>query len=102
MITHDYQSAVASDQKHLIHPLHHPSAHQSPKVWVKGEGSILTDMEGNQFIDGLSGLWNVNIGHGRKELADAAARQMETLAYASGYIGPTNRKMIELAGGWHN
>ena len=97
MSSHDLQSAVASDQKHLIHPLHHPSAHLTPKVWVKGEGSIITDMEGNQFIDGLSGLWNVNVGHGRKELADAAARQMETLAYASGYIGSTNLNVIALA-----
>ena len=86
----DLQSAVAADQKHLIHPLHHPSAHTAPKIWVKGRGSVLTDLEGNEYIDGLSGLWNVNVGHGRKELAAAAQSQMETLAYASNYIGNAN------------
>lgn len=93
----DLQSAISADQAHLLHPLHHPSGHTAPKIWVKGEGSILTDMEGKQYIDGLSGLWNVNVGHGRKELARAAASQMETLAYASAYTGSSNLPAIELA-----
>lgn len=93
----DLQSAIAADKKHLIHPLHHPSAHEAPKIWVKGRGSVLTDSEGNEYLDGLSGLWNVNIGHGRKELADAAQTQMETLAYASNYVGNSNMAVIELA-----
>jgi adenosylmethionine-8-amino-7-oxononanoate aminotransferase len=45
----------------------------------------LTDADGKEYIDGLSGLWNVLAGHGRKELAEVAAGQMETLAYCSGY-----------------
>ncbi|MEE8397151.1 MAG: aminotransferase class III-fold pyridoxal phosphate-dependent enzyme, partial [bacterium] len=93
----DLASALAADRAHLIHPLHHPSAHTDPKIWVKGEGSMLTDMEGNRFIDGLSGLWNVNAGHGRRELAMAAQDQMTTLAYASNYIGSANLPAIELA-----
>ncbi len=93
----DLQSAVEADHRHLIHPLHHPSAHEKPKIWVKGKGSILTDMEGDDYIDGLSGLWNVNVGHGRKELAKAAQTQMETLAYASNYVGASNLAVIELA-----
>ncbi len=97
MSTHDLQSAIHSDQKHLIHPLHHPSSHQAPKIWVKGVGSNITDMEGNEYIDGMSGLWNVNVGHGRKELADAGANQMATLAYASGYSGSSNLNVIQLA-----
>lgn len=93
----DLASAVEADKRHLIHPLHHPSAHEAPKVWVKGKGSILTDMEGNEFIDGLGGLWNVNIGHGRKELGLAALEQMSTLGYASCYAGASNLPAIELA-----
>ena len=93
----ELQSAIQSDLDHIIHPLHHPSTHQAPRIWVKGEGSMITDIEGNQFIDGLAGLWNVNVGHGRKELAQAGAQQMETLAYASGYSGASNLNVIRLA-----
>ena len=97
MSTYGLQSAVAADRDHLIHPLHHPSGHTNPKIWVSGQGSMLTDIEGNEYIDGLSGLWNVNVGHGRKELADAAQQQMSTLAYASGYTGSATLPAIELA-----
>lgn len=88
---------IAIDQQHLLHPLHHPSAHQSPRIWVEGRGAIIVDSEGNEFIDGLSGLWNVNVGHGRRELAEAAMQQMATLAYASAYAGSTNMAAISLA-----
>lgn len=88
---------IQSDSAHLLHPLYHPSAHKQPKVWVKGEGAIITDAEGKQYIDGLSGLWNVHVGHGRHELAQAAFDQMTTLAYASAYTGATNPPAIALA-----
>jgi adenosylmethionine-8-amino-7-oxononanoate aminotransferase len=86
-----------SDLAHLLHPLYHPSAHQNPKIWVAGRGALLTDINGNEFIDGLSGLWCVNVGHGRGELAEAAGQQMATLAYASGYAGSSNLQAIALA-----
>jgi adenosylmethionine-8-amino-7-oxononanoate aminotransferase len=66
-------------------------------VWVEGRGATLRDAEGREYIDALSGLWNVNVGHGRRELADAAHAQMTTLAYASAYAGSTNYRAIELA-----
>ena len=74
---------LEKDQQHMIHPLHHTAGHASGRVWVRGEGSYLFDADGNRLIDGLSGLWNVTAGHGRQELADAAARQMRVLAYGS-------------------
>jgi adenosylmethionine-8-amino-7-oxononanoate aminotransferase len=58
---------------------------------------MVTDAQGREYIDGLSGLWNVSLGHGRRELAEAAREQMETLAYASGYCGSSNLRAIELA-----
>ena len=88
---------IKSDQAHLLHPLHHPTAHQQPKVWVEGRGAIVKDAEGGEYIDGLAGLWNVNVGHGRRELAQAAMEQMSTLAYASAYAGSTNYPAIALA-----
>ena len=88
---------VKEDQEHLFHPLHHPADHQSPKVWVKGEGIYLWDAEGRQYIDGLACLWNVNVGHGRRELAEVAATQMAELAYCSAYAGATNIPATKLA-----
>ena len=52
--------------------------------------------DGREVIDGLAGLWNVNVGHGRGELADAAAGQMRKIAYASAYVGATNEPAIRL------
>ena len=88
---------LEKDHEHMIHPLHHTAGHASGRVWVKGEGSYLTDADGNRFIDGLSGLWNVNAGHGRAELAEAASKQMRELAFGSCYAGASNRPAIELA-----
>ena len=58
---------------------------------------MLRTADGTEYIDGLSALWNVNTGHGRKELADAAAEQMAKLAYASAYTGFSNEPAICLA-----
>jgi adenosylmethionine-8-amino-7-oxononanoate aminotransferase len=86
-----------TDKRHLIHPLHHPKDHANARIFVKGEGAMLYSSDGHEYIDGLSALWNVNVGHGRKELAAAAAAQMEDLAYASAYAGFSNEPAIRLA-----
>jgi adenosylmethionine-8-amino-7-oxononanoate aminotransferase len=88
---------LAKDDQHMIHPLHHTAGHSAGRVWVKGEGSYLFDADGNRIIDGLSSLWNVSAGHSRKELADAAYKQMNELAFASSYAGGSNKPAIELA-----
>ncbi len=89
-------SYIERDCAHLIHPLHNRALQQSEHVWIKGEGAVLTDADGRQYLDALSGLWNVVAGHGRSELADAAAAQMKTLSYCSGYSGSSNPRAIEL------
>lgn len=88
---------VRADQEHLIHPLHHPVDHAEPVIYVRGRGATVQDANGREYIDGLSGLWNVNVGHGRAELAEAAAAQMKELAYFSGYVGSSNIPAITLA-----
>ena len=93
----DKSSLVLTDRSYLIHPQHHPSEHLNPQVWVSGKGVLLTNLEGETYIDGLSGMWNVYVGHGRQELVEAAARQMKTLAFATAYAGSTNTEAIELA-----
>jgi putrescine aminotransferase len=88
---------IKADQDHLIHPLHHPVDAAEPVIYVRGRGATVSDLGGREYIDGLSGLWNVNVGHGRAELADAAAQQMKELAYFSGYVGSSNIPAITLA-----
>jgi len=88
---------LQADLDHLLHPLNHPSAHQQAKIWVEGRGALITDTDGGTYIDGLSGLWCVNVGHGRAELAGAAQQQMSTLAYCSSYAGSSNLPAITLA-----
>jgi len=94
---HEKSAMLHKDHRHLIHPQHHPQDHLDPQIWVSGEGVRLTNLEGESFLDGLSGMWNVYVGHGRQELVDAAASQLKTLAFATAYAGSSNQPAIELA-----
>jgi len=88
---------LESDRRFLVHPLHHPEDHKAPLIVDRGEGAMLHLADGRQVIDGLAGLWNVNVGHGRGVLADAAAAQMRKIAYSSAYVGATNEPAVRLA-----
>jgi putrescine---pyruvate transaminase len=88
---------IEIDRRHMVHPLHHPDDHRQPLLVTEGRGAMLYSADGREYIDSLSGLWNVNIGHGRGELADAAAAQMRKIAFASAYIGQTNEPAVRLA-----
>ena len=88
---------AARDRQHQIHSLHHPLDNQDALLCVRGKGVKIYDAEDREYIDGLSGLWNVNVGHGRAEIAEVAAEQMKTLAYFSGYAGSTTIPSILLA-----
>ncbi len=94
MLTADLAGA---DRRHQIHSLHHPVDLTEPLICVRGQGVTIWDIEGKEYMDGLSALWNVNVGHGRIELADTAAAQMKTLAYFSGYAGSSSIPSINLA-----
>ncbi|MGQ7887689.1 aspartate aminotransferase family protein [Paenibacillus sp. WC2504] len=75
------EELLEKDRKYVWH---HMSAHnENPMILASGEGSWVTDVDGNRYLDGMSGLWCVNVGHGRKEIAEAAAAQMMKLAYAT-------------------
>ncbi|MFQ5521612.1 MAG: aspartate aminotransferase family protein, partial [Candidatus Methylomirabilia bacterium] len=65
MATQSPADLVKADHAHLIHSLHHPVDHADPLVVVKGRGAVITDVHGREYLDGLAGLWNVNVGHGR-------------------------------------
>ncbi len=90
---------VELDLEHLIHPQYNRAVHMDfgPVILTEGHGAVLTDIEGKRYLDGLAGLWNVTVGHGRAELAEAAAEQMKKLAFFSAYTGMSNIPAIELA-----
>ena len=75
---------AALDAESLWHPLtqHRNIAAAPPRFIERGEGCFIYDAAGNRWLDGTSGLWCVNVGHGREELADVAREQMAKLAYA--------------------
>ncbi len=88
------------DRTHWLHPqgdLDSPPGTIPQLIFTSGEGATLTDVDGRQYIDGMASLWNVNVGYGRAELADAAADQMRALAFSSSYGGFGTAPAIELA-----
>ncbi len=88
------------DRTHWLHPqgdLGAPAGTIPHLIFASGHGATLTDVEGHEYIDGMASLWNVNVGYGRAELADAAAAQMKTLAFSSAYGGFGAAPTVELA-----
>lgn len=91
---------IELDKKHFIHPTSSIQQQQEmgAKIIVeKGDGIYLTDKNGSVFIDAMSSLWNVNIGHGSEELADTAANQMKKLAFSSTFSTFSHEPAIKLA-----
>ncbi|MGE0071985.1 MAG: aspartate aminotransferase family protein, partial [Thiomonas sp.] len=64
---------------------------------VRGEGVRIWDSEGHEIIDGMSGLWCVNLGYSRQDLVDAATRQLQTLPYYNAFFKTTTAPAAELA-----
>lgn len=89
----------ALDAAHHIHPFSDMAAlnRAGSRVIVKADGVYLWDSEGNKIIDGMAGLWCVNLGYGRRELADAAYRQMQELPYYNTFFKTTHPPVIELS-----
>lgn len=90
---------VAKDKAHLLHPVSNLKQvrENGPLVLARGEGVYLWDTDGNQYIDAFAGLWNVNVGHGRHELAVAAADQIDDVAFVPTFFGLAAPPAIELA-----
>src|SRR5215208_7296824 len=83
---------MASSDSRFWHPFADMHAVRSAELTlVGGDGVHVTDEDGRRYLAGTASLWNVNVGHGRKELADAAAAQMRELA-TYGAFGAFNNK----------
>jgi putrescine aminotransferase len=90
----------AEDISHHLHPFTDYKAlaeEGGSRIITKAEGVWLEDSEGNRMLDGMAGLWCVNVGYGRKELAEAAYRQMLELPYYNTFFKTATPPPIELS-----
>lgn len=87
------------DRQHHIHPFTDSrQLHEGgTRVIVKGEGIYVWDNDGHRLLDGMSGLWCVNVGYGRPELIEAAESQLQQLAYYNSFFNSSTPKTIELS-----
>ena len=80
MKTKQTDELLAKDEQYVWHGMR-PFSPNSTMVGAKAEGCWIEDIQGKRYLDGMSGLWCVNSGYGRKELAEAAYKQLQTLSY---------------------
>jgi len=95
----DGKTLWQADHDHFVHPWTHFDSFRKDGslVIARGEGVHVTDIDGRRFLDGISGMWCVNVGYGRKELARAMAEQAEQLAYSNTFVDVTNPPAAMLA-----
>lgn len=108
MTVSNKSKAWQDDRAHVIHPYTDFStfANEGSQIIERAEGMYVTDTDGNKLLDGVAGLWCVNIGHGRKEMADAMAEQVMNMEYFNPFGHSSNipaatlgAKLAELAPG---
>ncbi|NVK14619.1 MAG: aspartate aminotransferase family protein [Rhodobacteraceae bacterium] len=89
----------ALDAAHHMHPFtaNGELSQKGARIITRADGVHLTDSEGHQILDAMAGLWCVNIGYGREELAEVAARQMRELPYYNTFFQTTHVPAIALA-----
>jgi putrescine---pyruvate transaminase len=87
------------DREHYLHPFTDSKAlhARGSRVIVRAEGVYLYDSDGQRILDGMAGLWCVNVGYGRRELAEVAYRQMLELPYYNSFFMSAHPPAIELS-----
>ncbi|GEK71646.1 MULTISPECIES: aspartate aminotransferase family protein [Halomonas] len=97
MQTSQYQ---ARDRAHHLHPFTDFKAlgEEGSRVVTHAEGVYIHDSEGHRILDGMAGLWCVNLGYGRRELVEAATAQLERLPYYNTFFKTTHPPALQLAG----
>ncbi len=87
----------ANNAQHLWHPMGHPGdmrAH-APTIITGAEGSSIIDIDGHKTVDGVGGLWCVNLGYSNDTVKEAIAKQLYDLPYYSAFAGTSNPTAIE-------
>ncbi len=91
--------AAQMDQRSQFHPFTsiNDLKAEGPTVMVSGSGIRVRDVNGKEYLDGMAGLWCVNLGYGRKEISDAIARQSERLSFFHTFNGMSSDVVAECA-----
>ncbi len=89
----------ALDSAHFLHPFtdHQGLARKGARIITRADGIYVWDSEGHQILDAMSGLWCVNAGYGRRELAEAGYRQLLELPYYNSFFQTTTEPAVRLA-----
>ena len=87
------------DRDHYLHPFtdHKDLGEKRSRIITRADGVYIFDADGNKILDGMSGLWCVNVGYGRDELVQAAARQLSELPYYNSFFQCAHPPSIELS-----
>jgi adenosylmethionine-8-amino-7-oxononanoate aminotransferase len=95
----DYQNLWHKDQNHFLHPwAEFPRFEKHGSLVIaKGEGAYVYDAHGKRYLDGIGGLWCVNIGYGNLEMAETLAEQACRLPFFNTFVDTTNPPAAELA-----
>ena len=99
MASYNTQQLQDIDGQHHIHPFtdHKALMQKGTRIITRANGVYLWDSDGNKILDGMAGLWCVNVGYGRQELVDAATDQMQELPYYNNFFQTTHPPAIELS-----
>ncbi|SFC62643.1 Adenosylmethionine-8-amino-7-oxononanoate aminotransferase [Pseudomonas citronellolis] len=86
-------------EKKFWHPMSSsaPANRAKTLVIARGDGNYITDIDGNRLLDGVGGLWNVNVGHNRAQVKAAIAAQLDELAYYQTFDGIAHPRVFDLA-----
>jgi L-2,4-diaminobutyrate transaminase len=100
--SNDYWTALEeADQATVLHPFTQlkdfAEGRQRPRIVTGGRGVYIRDQDGRDLLDGFAGLYCVNIGYGRSEVAEAIAKQAHELAYYHAYAGTSTEALIKLS-----
>lgn len=95
----DNKKLKLANARYMLHPMAHPRQMQEkpPTIIASGDGVYVTDIDGHRVVDGVGGLWNINLGYGRPEIKKAIADQLDELAFYSCFRGTTHPRAIELS-----
>ncbi len=97
-MTHAPNSLAARDVAYAMHPYTNLALHEErgPTIFTRGEGIYIWDDEGNQYLEGLAGLWCTSLGFSEQRLIDAAVKQLGTLPFAHTFAHRSTIPVIEL------
>lgn len=95
----DANCLKAHNARSLWHPMTalSDSLKTPPAIITGAHGTCIRDIDGHEVVDGVGGLWNVNLGYSCQPVKDAIAAQLDALPYYSIFRGTSNDKVIELA-----